>query len=143
MSQYSVFESTVVIHLPVNRVWDLLTDWAATPLWMPGILAMHSDDLQLRVGTTLDFHVAGGQRRYEIHDLIEQRLLVVHTSEGADGLSYRFDLKNDAGFTEVVLQVAVIDPDLSVAQCEELAQSVRIAEGDMLERLQSYAEHAP
>lgn len=143
MSQFSVFESTVVIHLPVHRVWELLTDWAATPLWMPGIATMHCDDVQLRVGTQLIYRVGKHERHYRIHDLIENRLLVAHTSENPDGLSYRFDLKDDAGYTEVVLQVAVINPDLTVEQCEELAASVREAEGDMLDQLRLYAEQAP
>lgn len=143
MSQFSVFESTVTIHLPVHRVWELLTDWAAAPLWMHGIGSMHSDDSQLRVGTTLTYRVAGHERRYEVRDLIENRLLVLHTSQNPDGLSYRYDLKDDAGYTEVVLQVAIINPDLSVEECEELAGHVRESEEDKLDQLRMYAETAP
>ncbi|MNW70895.1 hypothetical protein D3C74_504120 [compost metagenome] len=67
----------------------------------------------------------------------------MHTSENPDGLSYRYDLKDDAGYTEVVLQVAIINPDLSVEQCEELAANVRESEGDKLDQLRLYAEQAP
>jgi len=143
MSQFSVFESTVLIHLPVHRVWELLTDWAAAPLWIHGIGSMHSDSPELKVGTNLVYRVAGHERAYRVHDLIENRLLIMHTSENPDGLSYRYDLKDDAGYTEVVLQVAIINPDLSVEQCEELAANVRESEGDKLDQLRLYAEQAP
>lgn len=143
MSQFSVFESTVLIHLPVHRVWELLTDWAAAPLWIPGIGSMHSDDPELKVGTNLVYRVSGHERTYRVYELIENRLLILHTSENPDGLSYRYDLKDDAGYTEVVLQVAIINPDLSVDECEELAANVRESEGDKLDQLRLYAEQAP
>ncbi|WP_313814658.1 SRPBCC family protein [Glutamicibacter sp.] len=143
MSQFSVFESTETVHLPVHRVWELLTDWTSAPLWMPGVETMHADDPQLRVGTNLVYRISGHERRYEVHDLIEDKLLVLHTSQNPDGLSYRYDLKDDAGQTEVVLQVSIINPDLSVAECEELAQAVTADEGEILARLRSYAQLAP
>ncbi len=143
MSQFSVFESTETIHLPVHRVWELLTDWSAAPLWMPGVESMHADDPQLRAGTSLVYRIGGHERRYEVHELIENKLLVLHTSQNPDGLSYRYDLLDDAGQCNVVLQVSIINPDLSVEECEELAQAVSADESEILDRLKAYAQLAP
>lgn len=143
MSQFTVFESVAVIHLPASRVWELLTDWGSANLWMPQVTYMEASEDPPRVGTVLDYQTAQYTRQFVIHQLIEHTALVLHTAEGSDSLSYRFDLSAAGADTQVILQVMIIDPDLSVADCEQLAAQVRAVDEQMLSQLKSYAQRAP
>lgn len=143
MSQFTVFENVEVIHLPVPRVWELLTDWGAASLWMPRVTYMEASEDPARPGTVLDFQSDGHARQLVIHDLVEQTALVLHTAESADSLSYRFDLNPVGADTQVILQVQIIDPDLSVEECEQLADQVREIDEPMLGQLKAYAQKAP
>lgn len=143
MSQFTVFESVETIHLPVHRVWELLTDWGAANLWMPRVTYMEASEDPFRVGTVLDYRTAHFERQFVIHDLVEPVALVLHTADVSDSLSYRFDLSEVGADTRVILQVTIIDPDLSVSDCEQLADQVRSTETAMLGQLRVYAEKAP
>ena len=143
MSQFTVFESVEIIHLPVRRVWELLTDWGSANLWMPQVTYMEPNEDPPRVGTILDYRTEKYTRQFVIHDLIEQTALVLHTAEDSDSLSYRFDLSDKGADTQVIVQVSIIDPDLSVAECEQLAEQVRVIDEPMLARLKEYAQKAP
>lgn len=143
MSQFTVFESVETIHLPVHRVWELLTDWGSANLWMPQVSYMDASQDPPRVGTLLDYQVAGLSRQFVIHDLVEPNTLVLHSSEDTDALSYRFDLTALGADTRVILQVMIIDPDLTVQECERFAEQVRASDETMLARLKQYAQQAP
>ena len=41
METLTALEDEIIVHLPAGRVWDLLTDWAAAPAWLPGVEEMH------------------------------------------------------------------------------------------------------
>lgn len=143
MSQFTVFESVEIIHLPVRRVWELLTDWGSANLWMPQVSYMEPNEDPPRVGTILDYQTPRYSRQFLIHDFIEQTALVLHTAEDSDSLSYRFDLSEKGADTQVILQVSIIDPDLSVDDCEQLAEQVRVTDESMLAQLKDYAQKAP
>lgn len=143
MSQFTVFESVETIHLPVRRVWELLTDWGAANLWMPRVTYMEASEDPPRAGTVLDYKTEQFERQFVIHDLVEPVALVLHTAEDSDSLSYRFDLSELGAHTQVILQVMIIDPDLSVSDCEQLADQVRSTDEAMLGQLRAYAEKAP
>lgn len=143
MSQFTVFENVEIIHLPVARVWELLTDWGSANLWMPQVTYMEATEDPPRVGTVLDYQSTKLTRQFIIHQLVEHTALVLHTADDSDSLSYRFDLSPKGADTQVILQVTIIDPDLSVSDCEQLAAQVRAVDAPMLSQLKSYAQLAP
>lgn len=143
MSQFTVFESVETIHLPVSRVWELLTDWGAASLWMPQVTYMEANEDPARAGTLLDYQTAHHSRQFVIHDFIEQTALVLNTADSSDSLAYRFDLSERGADTQIILQVSIVDPDLSVSDCEELAEQVRVTDESMLSQFKGYAQKAP
>ncbi|GAA4381920.1 SRPBCC family protein [Paeniglutamicibacter cryotolerans] len=141
MEDFTALRLTELVYLPPARVWDLLTDWAAAPAWMPGIAEMHAEE-PLRVGAVLDYHSGGHERQLTVIDLDLGRAITLSTGPGDGRTDYSYSLSEDGSDTrmELVVSVPPAGPGGSPA---ELRHAVAAAEAGHLAAFKNFAEMAP
>lgn len=144
MQTLEALEDEIVIHLPPARVWELLTDWAAAPAWLPGIEEMHVDGAA-GPGQVLVYSSGGHERRYTLSTLDPGRGLTMVSGGPEDDLAveYGYLLVPDAAWTRVGLRVAVRAAEAFAEEGLGLAAALADAEAGQLEALRDYAEKAP
>lgn len=141
MEDFEVLRQTELVYLPPARVWDLLTDWAAVPAWMPGITEMHAEE-PLRVGAVLDYHSGGHERQLTVIEMVEGKALTLSTGPGDGRTDYAYALTEDGSDTRLQLVVSV-PPAGPGGSPEELRDAVAEAETGHLAAFKNFAEKAP
>lgn len=144
MQTFGAFDDETVVHLPPQRVWELLTDWAAAPAWMPGIDEMHVSG-PAGPGQVLRYVAGEHEREYTLATYDPSRgLTMVSGGEDADvRVEYGYLLLPDAGSTRVRLRVAVRARQDLAEEALGLAAALAEADGDQLTAFRAYAEKAP
>jgi uncharacterized protein YndB with AHSA1/START domain len=144
MQTLTALEDEIVVHLPARRVWELLTDWAAAPVWMPGVDEMHVNG-PIGPGQELSYVSGHHERQYTLATFdVGHGLTMVSGADDADlRVEYGYLLIPDAGSTRVNLRVAVRAGEEFHEEALGLAAALADAESDQLESLRDYAEKAP
>jgi carbon monoxide dehydrogenase subunit G len=138
----TVFTTTELVYLPSIRVWDLLTDWAAVPAWVPGISEMHAEG-PAGVGTTLEYHSQGHDRRLTVTEFEPGRRLTLSSGHGDVHTEYRFDLQDDGDDTRLTFMIRVeVAPSLS-GIASDIRSAIIEADAGQLSYFKRYAEKAP
>lgn len=130
------------IHLPVSRVWELLTDWVAAPQWMPGVDSMEAEQLT-SPGTVLDYRSGAHERQLVISELVEERSLTLTAGSGDVVVSYAYELAESSEQCLVRLVISVQLAEELEAQAAELLASIAESESSTLTALRDYAQSAP
>lgn len=142
MTRFEALNIQELIHLPVTRVWDLLTDWAAAPKWMPGVDSMEAEQLT-GFGAVLDYSSGAHERQLVISSLDDGKSITLSAGSGDIGVLYGYELSDEFGHTLVRLTVDVE----AVAELEdevgELLAAIATSEAGTLKGLRAYAESAP
>ncbi len=142
MTRFEALNIQELIHLPVTRVWDLLTDWAAAPKWMPGVDSMEAEQLT-GFGAVLDYRSGTHERQLVISSLEDGKSITLSAGSGDIGVLYSYELSDEFGHTLVRLTVGVE----AVAELEdevgELLAAIATSESATLKGLRAYAESAP
>ncbi|GHC99250.1 SRPBCC family protein [Zhihengliuella salsuginis] len=143
MEAITALEDEILIHLPAARVWDLLTDWTAAPLWMPGVDKMHAEG-PAAPGQVLRYVAGEHERRLSVVTLEPGGALTLATaSDGADvRVEYGYLLVAVGDQTRMRLRVGIrVNNDGGNA--DELREALVEAESGQLEAFRAYAEKAP
>jgi uncharacterized protein YndB with AHSA1/START domain len=138
----TAFEASETIRLPRRRVWDLLTDFTAAPLWLSGVTEMHADG-PLGPGTELDVHAGGRVRTFTVGDYIPERELVISAGDGDMHTTYSYLLEDSGDDTLLTLVVAVAVAPSIAAEAQGIRTALADAEAGQLEAFRRYAERAP
>ena len=96
------FTTTVTIERPVHEVWQLLTDWQQAPRWMAGIEGCSAPE-GLAVGKTLRFTARGAERQSVVRDVVDQRKLVLESTQGAVVATYTYSCEPRGAGTALTL----------------------------------------
>ncbi|MFB9073018.1 SRPBCC family protein [Citricoccus parietis] len=144
MLTIAALEDDIVVHLPAPRVWELLTDWAAAPAWLPDVEEMHVNG-PAGPGQELSYATGGHQRQYTLATYEPGHgLTMVSGADDADvRVEYGYLLLPDAGFTRVHLRIAVRAAEELREEALGLAAALADADAGQLESLRDYAEAAP
>lgn len=144
METLTALEDEIIVHLPAGRVWDLLTDWAAAPAWLPGVEEMHVNG-PVGPGQEITYTTGGHERQYTLATYDPGHgLTMVSGADDADlRVEYGYLLSPDAGATTVQLRVAVRSTQDLHEEALGLAAALADAEAGQLESLRDYAEKAP
>ncbi|NUL44652.1 SRPBCC family protein [Cellulosimicrobium funkei] len=144
MLTIAALEDDIVVHLPAPRVWELLTDWAAAPEWLPEVEEMHVNG-PAGPGQELSYATGGHQRQYTLATFEPGHgLTMVSGADDADvRVEYGYLLLPDAGATRVHLKIAVRASEELREEALGLAAALADADAGQLESLRDYAEKAP
>jgi carbon monoxide dehydrogenase subunit G len=142
METVTAFTITELVYLPPVRVWTLLTDWTAAPMWMPGVSEMHAEG-PLAPGLSLDFHAQGHDRTATVSAVDPGRSITISSGQGDVHTDYRYDLADDAGDTRLTLTVDVAVSEELAGMAGQLREELAAAEAEQLENFKRYAEKAP
>lgn len=142
MTRLEALNIQELIHLPVSRVWELLTDWVAAPQWMPGVDAMEAEQL-MSPGAVLDYRSGTHERQLVISEMDEGRSITLTAGSGDVVVAYAYDLveSSDQCLARLVISVQIVD-ELGT-QAGELVASIAESESDTLTALRDYAQSAP
>lgn len=142
MTRFQALDVQESIHVPVTRVWDLLTDWVAAPKWMPGVDSMEAEQLT-SPGTVLDYRSGVHERQLVITELQEGQSITLATGSGDISVLYRYELSDGSGQTTVRLVVSVSAAAELEDEVGELLAAIADSESGTLKALRIYAEAAP
>ncbi|HRO29728.1 MULTISPECIES: SRPBCC family protein [unclassified Citricoccus] len=144
METFTALEDEIVVHLPTGRVWELLTDWAAAPVWLPGVDEMHVNG-PVGPGQELTYVAGGHERQYTLSTFDPGHgLTMVNGTDDSDlRVEYGYLLLPDGDWTRVQLRVAVRSVQDLHDEAEDLATALADAEATQLEEFRAYAEKAP
>lgn len=144
MQTLAALDDEIVVHLPVRRVWELLTDWSAAPAWLPGIEEMHVNGPS-GPGQELAYSSGGHARHYTLATLDAEHGLTMVSGSADDEVrvEYGYLLVPDGAWTRVSLRVAVRVHETLAEEGLGLATALADAEAGQLESLRDYAERAP
>ncbi|WP_417217606.1 SRPBCC family protein [Arthrobacter sp.] len=138
----TAYAASELIHLPRSRVWALLTDFTAAPLWLAGVTEMHADG-PLAAGVEVDVHVGSRVRTHSVSRFMPERELCISAGDGDVHTTYTYRLEDSADDTRLDLAVGVVvSPELT-AEAEGIRASVATDEDGHLARFRRYAELAP
>lgn len=144
METFTALEDEIVVHLPTPRVWDLLTDWSAAPVWLPGVDEMHVNG-PAGPGQELTYVAGGRERLYTLFtfDPGHGMTMVNGTDDAELRVEYGYLLVPDGDWTRVHLRVAVRAAQELREEALGLATALADAEAAQLEDFRAYAEKAP
>lgn len=144
METLTAFEDEVVVRLPGSRVWDLLTDWAAAPAWMPGVDEMHVNGPE-GPGQEVSYVAGGHERRFTLATFDPGHgMTMVNGADDADlRVEYGYLLVPDGEWTRLHLRVAVRAAEHLHEEALGLAAALADAEASQLEGFRDHAEAAP
>lgn len=131
-----------LIHLPRARVWALLTDFTAAPLWLTGVTEMHADG-PLAAGVDVDVHVGNRVRTHTVSRFIPERELWISAGDGDVRTTYAYRLADSGDDTRLELAIDVVVSAALGAEAEGIRASVAADEDGQLARFRRYAELAP
>ncbi|WP_372698985.1 SRPBCC family protein [Arthrobacter sp. JSM 101049] len=131
-----------LIRLPRPRVWFLLTDFTAAPLWLPGVTEMHADG-PLATGVEVDVHVGNHVRTHTVSSFIPEHELCISTGDGDVHTTYAYRLADSGDDTRLELAIDVVVSAALAAEAEGIRASVAADEAGHLARFRAYAELAP
>lgn len=144
METVTALEDEIVVHLPVGRVWQLLTDWTAAPVWMPGIEEMRVAG-PVGPGQQLNYVAGGHERQYTLATFDPGHgLTMVSGADDADlHVEYGYLLLPDGDWTRLRLRVAIRAVESLHEESLGLAVALADVEAGQLEGFREYAEAAP
>lgn len=138
----TAYAASELIHLPRSRVWALLTDFTAAPLWLTGVTEMHADG-PLAAGVDVDVHVGSRVRTHTVIRFIPERELCISAGDGDVHTTYAYRLQDSGDDTRLDLAVDVVVSPALTAEGEGIRASVAADENGHLARFRRYAEVAP
>ena len=138
----TAYQASEHISLPVQRVWALLTDFTAAPLWLTGVTEMHAD-APLGLGVELEVRMGEHMRTYTLAGFAPERELVISTGDGDVHTIYEYQLSPDAGGTLLTLTVQVVISSQVPGDGWDIRRAVADAESSQLPAFKGYAELAP
>ncbi len=138
----TAYRASEHISLPGQRVWALLTDFTAAPLWLTGVTEMHADG-PLGAGVDLEVRAGDHTRTFSIAAFTPERELVISASDGDVHTTYGYRLSRDAGGTLLTLTVQVAVGPRVEGDAWEIRRAVADAESSQLPAFKRYAELAP
>lgn len=142
MGANTAFTVSEMVYLPATRVWVLLTDWTAAPLWMPGVTQMSAEG-PTQLGVAIDYVSAGHERTASITAVEHGRSITFTTGQGDIRADYRYDLAADGDDTRLTLTAdVVVSPELS-GLADQVREGIAEADGAQLADFKRYAEAAP
>lgn len=142
MTQFQALDVQELIRLSVPRVWELLTDWAAAPEWMPGIDSMEAEQLT-GPGVVLDYRCGAHERQLLIEDMREEETITLSSGGGDVTVLYTYSLTEESEQTRVRLAVSVEAAEGLRDEVGSLLSAIADSEANTLKSLRSYAEAAP
>jgi carbon monoxide dehydrogenase subunit G len=142
MGADTAFTDSELVYVPPARVWALLTDWVAAPVWMPGVTEMHAEG-PLEPGLEIDLHAQGHDRTYTVTHVEPGRSLTITTGEGDVRTDYRYALAPDGEDTRLSLTVDVAVSEELADMAGEIRATVAEADGGQLAGFKRFAEKAP
>lgn len=142
MTRFQALDVQESIHVPVARVWDLLTDWVAAPKWMPGVDSMEAEQLT-SLGAVIDYRSGPHERQLVISELQDGRSITLSTGGGDISVLYSYELSEGSGQTTVRLMVSVSAAAELEEEVGELLAAIADSESGTLKALRIYAEAAP
>lgn len=144
METFIALEDEVVVHLPTHRVWDLMTDWSAAPVWLPEVDEMHVNGPE-GPGQELTYVTDGHERQYTLatFDPGHGMTMVNGTDDSDLRVEYGYLLLPDGDWTRVQLKVAVRAAAPLHDEATDLVTALAEAEAAQLENFRAYAEKAP
>jgi len=138
----TAYTASELIRLPRPRVWFLLTDFTAAPLWLPGVTEMHADG-PVATGVDVDVHVGSHVRTHTVSSFIPEHELCISTGDGDVHTTYAYRLADSGDDTLLQLVIEVVVSEALAAEAEE-TRAAAAADGDgQLPRFRRYAELAP
>ncbi|MEE1621782.1 SRPBCC family protein [Zafaria sp. Z1313] len=142
MGTTTAYRQDVLVRVPPARAWDLLTDWAAAPAWLPGVTEMHAEG-PLGPGTRIDLHTEGHERTFTVADVEPGSLLVVTGGEGDVRTQYRYGIAREGADTRLTLEIDVEVSDSLAALAGDIRAAVAGSDGRQLAAFKRFAERAP
>lgn len=136
------YAASEVVHLPRPRVWALLTDFTAAPLWLTGVTEMHADG-PLGAGVEVDVHVGNRVRTHTVTGFAPERELRISTSDGDVHTTYSYRLADSGDDTLLELAIEVVVSEALAAEAEGIRAALSADEAGQLTRFRDYAERAP
>lgn len=138
----TAYRASEHISLSGQRVWALLTDFTAAPLWLTGVTEMHAD-APLGTGVELEARMGNNVRTYTLAVFSPERELVISTGDGDVHTIYDYQLSPDAGGTLLTLAVQVVISPRVPGDGWDIRRAVADAESSQLPAFKRYAELAP
>lgn len=138
----TAYTASELVHLPRTRVWALLTDFTAAPLWLTGVTEMHADG-PLAAGVDVDVHVGNRVRTHTVSGFTPERELCISTGEGDVHTTYAYYLTDSGDDTELKLHVDVWVSAPLRREAEGIRAALAADEAGQLARFREYAERAP
>ncbi|WP_417233848.1 SRPBCC family protein [Arthrobacter sp.] len=138
----TAYAASELIHLPRSRVWALLTDFTAAPLWLTGVTEMHADG-PLGAGVDVDVHVGNRVRTHTVSGFIPERELCISAGDGDVHTTYAYRLSDSGDDTLLELAIDVVVSEALQAEAAGIRASVAVDEDGQLVRFRRYAELAP
>ncbi|GAA5225804.1 SRPBCC family protein [Paeniglutamicibacter antarcticus] len=142
MTQFQALDVQELIHLSVPRVWELLTDWAAAPEWMPGVDWMEAEQLT-GPGTVLDYRCGPHERQLLITDVREEDSITLSSGGGDITVLYTYLLTEESEQACVRLTISVQAAEGLRDEVGGLLSAIADSEASTLKTLRAYAEAAP
>lgn len=138
----TAYRASEHISLSGPRVWALLTDFTAAPLWLTDVTEMHAD-APLGTGVELEVRMGDHARTYTLTGFTPERELLISTGDGDVHTTYGYQLSPDAGGTLLTLTVQVAISPRMEGDAWEIRRAVADAESSQLPAFKRYAELAP
>ncbi|MFI5527243.1 SRPBCC family protein [Kitasatospora sp. NPDC051853] len=136
----AVVELSTTVRAPLARLWELHTDIAAWPAWLPDVTAAETDGRPLAVGSVFRWHTHGLDITSTVLELVPGRRIVwggpAHGIEGVHVWTFE---ETDGGEVTVRTEESWSGAPVD-AEPEALGQALRQSLESWLTTLRSTAE---